>query len=65
MTVRQAVLLGHPRAWARLADYTRSKGGTYRDAYDWVCRVFAEAGKEAPSLAEFDAKLYEVEAHGD
>ena len=61
MMIREAVLLGHARAWGRLADHTRSQGGTYDDAYAWICRIFTEAGKPAPSLHDFEEKMQEAD----
>ena len=61
MKLREAVLLGNAQAWGRLADYTRSKGGKYQDTYAWVCRIFKEAGKPAPSLPDFEEKMQEAD----
>lgn len=61
MKLGEAILTGNPAAWGRLADKVRSMGGTYRDTYEWVCIIHHKAGREIPSLAEFDEILREAD----
>ena len=65
MTIKQAVLAGNARAWGRISDFTRERGGTYEDAYAWVCRIFTDAGRAPPSRQDFEEKMLEAdEAEG-
>lgn len=60
-TLRDAILAGKPRAWGKLADMVRNLGGTYRDTYERIVIMHVKAGREAPSLAEFDDMMQEAD----
>lgn len=61
MKLREAILLGHARAYGQLSDLIRERGGTYRETYDRVCAIFENAGRVAPTLADFDEKMAEAD----
>ena len=61
MTLATEVLRGDARAWGRVADLVRERGGRYKDAFDIVCQIFAKAGRATPSLADFDEKMAECD----
>ena len=55
-TPKQAALSGN---FAPLADLVRAHGGTYADAFRLACDAYEREGREAPTLADFDASLAE------
>lgn len=57
----EAVLRRDVRTWGRLADRLRAAGARYADTYDTVCGIFRDAGKEPPTLAEFDEVMVEAD----
>ena len=59
MTLKDAVLKGEARAWGRVSDMVRAKGGRYRDAYETICILFHKEGRKVPTLADFDDKMEE------
>ena len=61
-TFRQAILAKKPRTVVRLVEHTMARGGKYRDAYDWFADIFMRAGRQPPSIAEFDELIREGEA---
>lgn len=62
MRLGAAVLAGKARAYGRLADIIRERGGTYYDTFEAVRALHERAGKAAPTLAEFEEKMLECEA---
>lgn len=60
-TVVEGVAVGSALAWAIVADRVRAAGGTYADGYREVCRIRREAGRDEPSLGEYDQALLESE----
>lgn len=61
MSLAEQVLRGDARAWGRVADMVRTRGGTYNDAHEVVCGIFDKARREKPSLAVFDEKMAECD----
>jgi hypothetical protein len=62
MSLGAAVLRGDALAWGRVADIVRQRGGTYNDTFEVVCGIFEKAGREKPTLADFDEKMYACDA---
>jgi hypothetical protein len=58
MSLAEQVLRGDARAWGRVADIVRQRGGTYNDTFEVVCGIFEKVGREKPTLADFDEKMY-------
>jgi hypothetical protein len=60
-SLADAMLAGHADAFGLFADLMRARGMTYGHTYAAVCAVFRNAGRMAPTLAEFDALLAEAD----
>ena len=61
MTLREAILKGDVRALGRYADRMRAIGAKYQDVYENVRKIYEDAGRTPPELAEFDEMLRECD----
>ncbi len=62
MTVGEAILAGDARAYGRLSDIIRARGGTYRETVQHIKKVFAYAGRTPPSDGDIEDKFAECDA---
>ena len=56
-----AILARDPRAWARVADRVRQRGGSHRDVFKMIRWVHEDTGRKPPSFREFEAIMLEAE----
>lgn len=60
-TLREAVLARDARAWGRIADLVRERGGKYAEAREWVREIHRSAGKPEPTDADFEDMMLEAD----